>query len=333
MTAFIREIREELDRSGKHRALILKLPHTLDLCNQSGFDLPALNTIADMVVISSPYFNQDLFKSELAVIRKQLPGPRLFAEIQCFFDGTDHRPTRIRHCCTKSQLYETAGWAYDAGVDGISLFNFQYYRGGPNPGHEPYFDVIPRLADRQWCLDYYRHAFKLDLGEPQQKVQRGWTDWSAAEPAPSLQRVCKSTFDEEFTIETSPARWFSGKGMLHDTGDLLVDGVVAAGSLTLTLRGLTAGNYTLMTFHHDPEVDRGRLHMDLQDADGMHKDLVKTLDQSTGSTPDPYAEALVHFRSDGEPVTLMIHGTDGDSGGLALNGLVIVAHSKQTSGK
>lgn len=334
MTAFIREIREELYRSGKNRKLILKLPHTVDLCNQSGFDLPALNHIADMVVISPPYFNKDLFQSELDIIRKQLPNPGLFAEIHCFFDGTDDRPIRIRHCCTKSQLYETAGWAYDAGVDGISLFNFQYYRGGNNnPGHEPYFDVIPRLADKEWCLDYYRNAFKLDIGASNQKVQREWTGWSVAEQEQSLKRSFKNKLDKEFTIEISPARGFRGKGMTHNTGDLLEDGVVADGPLNVTIKGLSAGDYTLTTFHHDPDVDRGNVDIDLQDAKGTQKNIVKNLRQSTGSTPDPYAEALFNFHSDGKAVTITLHGNADCSGSVSLNGLVIIPRSRQPGGK
>ena len=347
MTAFIREIRKELDRSGKNRMLILKLPQNLNECNGSGFDLPALNRIADMVVIAVPYFNVEVFKCELAQMRKQLPDVGLFVDIHYQYDGNNSPSSgRIRFCCTKSQLYEAAGWAYGEGVDGISLFNFQYYRpslgaaslgtetnaSGTNlrAGHEPYFDVIPRLADKQWCLDYYNKAFKLDLGGPNQKILRlGWTGWSAATQEQPATKTFETRFNKALTIDISAGQWFTGSDMMHDTGDLLRDGVSAVGPLTVTIKGLTAGNYTLTTFHHDPAVDRGSVDIDVQDADGTRKGIVKDLDQSTGSTPDPYAEALFDVRADGNPVAITLRAGGEGTGGVSLNGLVIIPRSSQ----
>jgi hypothetical protein len=114
---------------------------------------------------------------------------------------------------------------------------------------------------------------------------------------------------------------------------LLEDGVVADGPLNVTIKGLSAGDYTLTTFHHDPDVDRGNVDIDLQDAKGTQKNIVKNLRQSTGSTPDPYAEALFNFHSDGKAVTITLHGNADCSGSVSLNGLVIIPRSRQPGGK
>jgi hypothetical protein len=52
------------------------------------------------------------------------------------------------------QLYTTAHLAYQRGADGISLFNFVYYRDHGTaeyaPINEPPFHVLPRLSDSEW---------------------------------------------------------------------------------------------------------------------------------------------------------------------------------------
>src|SRR5207253_152820 len=53
--------------------------------------------------------------------------------------------------------------AYARGADGVSAFNFAYYRehGGPGRGpfNEPPFEVLKRVGDREWLARQPQHYF------------------------------------------------------------------------------------------------------------------------------------------------------------------------------
>jgi len=64
---------------------------------------------------------------------------------------------------TLEQFYTSAHLAYAQGADGVSAFNFVYYRehggGGRGPFAEPPFEVFAHLHDPQWLARQPQHWF------------------------------------------------------------------------------------------------------------------------------------------------------------------------------
>ncbi len=85
---------------------------------------------------------------------------------------------------TDHQFYTAAHLAYERGADGVSLFNFVYYR----PRSEPPFHVIPRLRDRKWLA-----------AQPQ------WNVLAKQSNHPQLPRTFEDGQSHAFTIDLAPA--------------------------------------------------------------------------------------------------------------------------------
>lgn len=75
---------------------------------------------------------------------------------------------------TPEQFNTVAHQAYAQGADGVSAFNFQYYRGTYNPTDvygapaEPPYDVFKRLGDPGWLAQQPQHYF-IGQGQGQPK--------------------------------------------------------------------------------------------------------------------------------------------------------------------
>lgn len=169
MTAFIREVRAVLDRTardGRRRWLCARLPGFLSALDPLGLDLPALAAAGlDMVNLSASYFTTQ--QMDVASIRALIPQTSLYVEmchstwngpkLAAGYDVFAFRRT------TPEQYATTAHLAYARGADGVSLFNFAYYRehGGPGRGpfNEPPFEILKHLGDREWLANQPQHWF------------------------------------------------------------------------------------------------------------------------------------------------------------------------------
>ncbi len=152
MTAFVAEVRRTL---GPDRWLCARVPCYLPALDQLGLDLPALVACGlDMVNASAHYFTTQ--QHDLAAIRDLTSGATLYFEL-CHtvwkgakvLEGYDVFPFRR---ATREHLQTAAHLAYARGADGISLFNFPYYRlHGKGDGRgefgEPPFEVLRALRD------------------------------------------------------------------------------------------------------------------------------------------------------------------------------------------
>lgn len=173
MTAFVARVRALLDRTarpGQRRWLSARVPCFLDTYDALGIDLPAMTAAGlDMVNVSPFYFT--IQNNDFRSIRQSVPDASVYFEMThattvgpTLGKGYDNFSFRRN---TEDQLCTTAHLAYEQGADGISLFNFVYYREhgvpGRGPFNEPPFDVFPllkkpkALAKRsQWYyLGYY----------------------------------------------------------------------------------------------------------------------------------------------------------------------------------
>ncbi len=170
MTGFVREVRELLDqtaRTGRRRWLCARVPCYLPALDVLGLDLQALVAAGlDMVNASAHYFTTQ--QHDLAVIRRQTQGAALYFELchtiwkgEKVTAGYDVFPFRR---ATREHLHTSAHLAYVHGADGISLFNFAYYRQhGQGEGRgvfgEPPFEALEALRDPQALAQEPQHWF------------------------------------------------------------------------------------------------------------------------------------------------------------------------------
>ena len=178
MAGYIREVRDILDRTarpGQHRWLCVRIPAFIQSYDGLGIDLRRwANAGVEMFNMSHYFFTEQ--NGDYARIKEQLPdasvylemthttrvGPRVRSEAQeTQFDTFSYRRT------TDNQYYTTANLAYARGFDGISLFNFVYYRehgeGERGPFNEPPFHVLPHLNDPAWLARQPQHYFLSEV--------------------------------------------------------------------------------------------------------------------------------------------------------------------------
>ena len=190
--AFVQQVRGILDRAarpGQHRWLCVRVPSYAETYDATGIDLSAFAQAGvDMVNASSHYFTD--FQLEIAAMRRQLPASvALYAEVQYVTATAQKIPdpksknliTGNRRT-TQEQFNTAAHQAYAQGADGVSAFNFQYYRGTYNPtdvygeSAEPPYDVFRRLGDRAW-LSRQPQDYVIGLGQGHpKKLERPFQD-------------------------------------------------------------------------------------------------------------------------------------------------------------
>lgn len=166
MTAFIADVRALLDRTakpGQHRWLGVRVPCYLNRYSALGINLPAVVAAGvDFVNLSASY--PTVQQTDLPQIRSLIPNTAIYLEQHYTTWVPDSRGIVMDFFpTTDNQYYTTSHLAYQEGVDGISLFNFQYYR---HLSLEPPFTIIPRLRDPQWLAE-----------RPQQWYMEGDSSW------------------------------------------------------------------------------------------------------------------------------------------------------------
>lgn len=164
MTNFVQDVRKLL---GSKKWLCSRVPCYLPALDELGLDLKALVAAGlDMVNASAHYFTTQ--QHDLAAIRKLTTGATLYFEL-CHIiwkgdkvqAGYDVFPFRR---ATREHLHTSAHLAYARGADGISLFNFAYYRPhGQGEGRgefgEPPFEALKALRDPKALAKEPQHWF------------------------------------------------------------------------------------------------------------------------------------------------------------------------------
>jgi len=182
MTGFVGQVRKLLDRTagpGQHRWLSARVPCRLDAHDRLGIDLKAMAAAGlDMVNLSPYYFTQQ--ETDLPAVRALVPGAAVYLEMTHAtvvgpavgrgYDNFSFRRT------TDDQFYTAAHKAYAHGADGMSLFNFVYYREHGTPGRgpfgEPPFHIIPRLKDPAWLARQPQWNYLSDVTNNPSMVER-----------------------------------------------------------------------------------------------------------------------------------------------------------------
>ncbi len=163
MTDFVARVRRLLDataRGGRHRWLCARVPCFVEAFDPLGIDLSAMMDAGlEMVNVSASYFTVQ--QTDLPIIRKIVPNATVYLEMtHTTLTGPpipgpswDANPF-LR--TTDNQFYTAANLAYARGADGVSLFNFLYYREFGHaikergPFNEPPFHVLKHLRNPTW---------------------------------------------------------------------------------------------------------------------------------------------------------------------------------------
>ena len=204
ITGFVAEIRALLDRTargGRRRWLCARVPCLVKALGPVGLDLPAMIKAGlDMVNMSASYFTTQ--RMDFAALRKLSAGATLYGELcHSVWNGEKLIPgydTNVFRRASKEQLQTTAHLAYARGADGVSLFNFAYYRehgsAGRGPFSEPPFDLLPHLGDRDWLASQPQHFF----------LAKGWSN-SFVRP-PLLPRSLDTSRSTRFGLDLAPPK-------------------------------------------------------------------------------------------------------------------------------
>jgi hypothetical protein len=186
MGEFLKGVRAALDRTakgGQRRYLGTRVDCNSDGWAATGFDPAAFRAAGVDYFNLSPSYNSTQ-QTSIAAVRSAVPSERLYFEetmspqnwpLISGYDGTDFRRNAAE------MLESTARLAYHRGVDGISLFNFAYYRPfgqAPEkrgPFDEPLFQTIPLLADPA-ALEHTPSYFYRAVNESQFHGSKGVAD-------------------------------------------------------------------------------------------------------------------------------------------------------------
>jgi len=168
MGQFIRDVRRALDdnsTSGQRRWLSVRIPCYQEAHDRLGIDVRAFAEAGvDMFNLSAYYFTEQ--QTDAPAIKRLLPDSAVYEEMThttCVGPaltktGGDNFLFRRT---TDEQFYTTAHLAYARGIDGVSTFNFVYYRkhgaAGRGPFREPPFHVFKHLGDPAWLARQPQH--------------------------------------------------------------------------------------------------------------------------------------------------------------------------------
>jgi hypothetical protein len=167
MLDFIKQIRSILDstsRNGRYRYLCVRIPCYIAYFDNLGIDLSAWTSAGvDMVNVSPSYFT--IQQTDAAAIKQMVPNTPVYLEMchttRLGEDMGDGYGDTLYRRTTPLQYYTTAHLAYSRGLDGLSLFNFVYYRdhntGLTGPYNEPPFEIITHLNDPNWLAQQPQH--------------------------------------------------------------------------------------------------------------------------------------------------------------------------------
>ena len=224
MTGFVKQVRQVLDRTereGKRRWLCARVPCLLKGLDAIGLNLPVLVSEGlDMVNVSASYFTTQ--QMDLEAIRASLPeNAALYVEMcHSIANGSKLVPgydTFTFRRATQEQYQTIAHLAYARGADGVSLFNFAYYRehGGPGRGPfaEPPFEVMKTLHDPKSLAKRPQHWF----------LASGWNNPYVRPPI--LPRGLKEKLKTSFQLDLAPpAGGWKGQGRLRLQADATLEG-------------------------------------------------------------------------------------------------------------
>ena len=156
MTDFIKSIRTLLDqtqRNGQYRWLSVRVPFRVKDADRVGIDFPAaVDAGVDMANLSCHYVTEQ--QHDLARIKQMIPATPVYLEVTHVSNlfSWSGQSGNIWRLTSDQEFYTAAHLAYARGADGVSAFNFVYYRHESIIENisEPPFYVFEKLRDKDW---------------------------------------------------------------------------------------------------------------------------------------------------------------------------------------
>ncbi len=183
MYDFVTAVREILDNTaaeGQYRWLCVRIPCLISRYDDLGIDVPAFEQAGvDMFNLSGTVYAVQ-HDTDLALIKQSLDNAKVYHELtQAVWVPANRNIENLDGNARDYQLYTSALNAYDRGADGISLFNFAYYRGSSasqRPYSEPPFHVLPDLGNYQSLLLKNKHWYYIADNYYPDQVPHTFTD-------------------------------------------------------------------------------------------------------------------------------------------------------------
>jgi len=147
MTAFVKRIKEMMDRIGRERGKSLKLcvrvPETLVACQAAGLDLPGWDAagLVEMINISS--FYRHTMELDIEGFRAKTKRAKLYGEMNYVTNQAAKNKFARRY--TTVEIYRASALnLFHRGADGLSLFNYDYV---PEKQRLPITEGLKRITD------------------------------------------------------------------------------------------------------------------------------------------------------------------------------------------
>ena len=194
MTGFVSKVRTILDRTsrfGKHRYLAVRIPCDIASLDGMGIDPAAMASAGvDMFNVSNYYHIKQ--QNDSGSIKSMVPGSKVYTEVAFTVGLIPAAPgsaENIERLATPEMIYTAAHLAYSGGVDGVSAFNYQYYR---LSGYEPPFNVYEHLSDKDWIASQTNQHYVL-----------AWVH-GAVGAVSQLPYTISNSQTKQFTVKMSP---------------------------------------------------------------------------------------------------------------------------------
>ncbi|MBI5396491.1 MAG: hypothetical protein HZA91_14445 [Verrucomicrobia bacterium] len=148
MTAFVRRIKEMMDRIGRERGKSLKLcirvPETLAKCQEAGLDVPGWDSagLVEMINISS-FYNHTM-ELDIEGFRAKTKRAKLYGEMN-YVTYQNSTVSKFARRYTTIEIYRASALnLFHRGADGLSLFNYDYV---PDKQRLPMTEGLKRITD------------------------------------------------------------------------------------------------------------------------------------------------------------------------------------------
>ena len=154
MTDFVRRIRTMLDRIGSQREkklrLCIRVPETMARCEPAGLDVPAWDAekLVDMINVSSFYIHT--IELDIEAFQANTSHARIYGEMNYV---TYQKTPKTRRYTTIEIYRASALNLFHRGVDGLSLFNYDYV---PSKHRLAMTEGLKQITD----IDFLRTASK-----------------------------------------------------------------------------------------------------------------------------------------------------------------------------
>jgi CARDB len=160
---------------------------------------------------------------------------------------------------------------------------------------------------------------RVDFGATGQQLQSQWVAWtnSGSQSFRDLQGFSATIRRAD---GTTGVQWFDRGDVTHPLGNLVEDGVLQSAGLRLTLSGLKAGRYSIITYHHDATTTQGTIDISVTDASRTNALVRDEVRVGKGTSNPTLTTASFEFSATGSSDVLIFFRRGSGGGNPLING-------------